>query len=277
MANKQETTYWREQTNLIEQQFNEKNRQFFDDFRSYLLLSSLFYDEHKVTEQVYAIAMDLLEAQTHGEEAQHYFGNDPKGVADELLANTPKSNLKERLKLAYLTVGISWGIKFIADFTNQGPLVLNLLDYLLTGLVTVVAVIGIFAIISKTIYQKKGTSKVIRFGSLWLVVSGWIGLSLLINLLTPNWWLLTIVFPFDVVLVGSLLVAAIVFVVSRKEKAFYPIVFLLGVFVLLGCLQKAMAFYHIGDPSWMTGGLLTLLVVGFLIFLWWTRRVMKKQ
>ena len=28
MANKQETTYWREQTNLIEQQFNEKNRQF---------------------------------------------------------------------------------------------------------------------------------------------------------------------------------------------------------------------------------------------------------
>ncbi|WP_236598590.1 hypothetical protein [Enterococcus casseliflavus] len=66
MANKQETTYWREQTNLIEQQFNEKNRQFFDDFRSYLLLSSLFYDEHKVTEQVYAIAMDLLEAQTHG-------------------------------------------------------------------------------------------------------------------------------------------------------------------------------------------------------------------
>lgn len=42
MANKQETTYWRKQTNLIEQQFNEKNRQFFDDFRSYLLLSSLF-------------------------------------------------------------------------------------------------------------------------------------------------------------------------------------------------------------------------------------------
>ncbi len=36
-------------------------------------------------------------------------------VADELLANTPKSNLKERLKLAYLAVGISWGIKFIAD------------------------------------------------------------------------------------------------------------------------------------------------------------------
>lgn len=71
---------------------------------------------------------------------------DPKGVADELLANTPKSNLEERLKLAYLAVGISWGIKFIADFTNQGPLVLNLLDYLLTGLVTVVAVIGIFAI-----------------------------------------------------------------------------------------------------------------------------------
>ena len=108
-------------------------------------------------------------------------------------------------------------------------------------------------------------------------MSGWIGLSLLINLLTPNWWLLTIVFPFDVVLVGSLLVAAIVFVVSRKEKAFYPIVFLLGVFVLLGCLQKTMAFYHIGDPSWMTGGCLTLLVVGFLIFLWWTRRVMKEQ
>ncbi|MBV6371400.1 MULTISPECIES: hypothetical protein [Enterococcus] len=277
MVNKQETTYWREQTNLIEQQFNEKNRQFFDDFRSYLLLSSLFYDEHKVTEQVYAIAMDLLEAQTHGEEAQHYFGNDPKGVADELLANTPKSNLKERLKLAYLAIGISWGIKFIADFTNQGPLVLNLLAYVLTGLVTVLAVIGIFSVISKTIYQKKGTKKAFCFGSLWLVMSGWIGLSLLINLLTPNWWLLTIAFPFDVVLVGSLLVAAIVFVVFRKEKAFYPIAFLLGVFVLLGCLQKALVFYHIGERSWMTGGFLTLLVVGFLIFLWWTRRVMKEQ
>ncbi len=99
------------------------------------------------------------------EKSATLFGNDPKGVADELLANTPKSNLKERLKLAYLAVGISWGIKFIADFTNQGPLVLNLLDYLLTGLVTVVAVIGIL-IISKTIYQKKDTSKVIRFG--WL-------------------------------------------------------------------------------------------------------------
>ena len=58
----------------------------------------------------------------------------------------------------------------------------------------------------------------IRFGSLWLVVSGWIGLSLLINLLKPNWWLLTIAFPFDVVLVGSLLVAAIVLLYHAKKK-----------------------------------------------------------
>lgn len=54
---------YRDATNKILKQFNEENKTYFEELRSYLLISSLLYDETSMNEQIYSIVQDLLEAQ----------------------------------------------------------------------------------------------------------------------------------------------------------------------------------------------------------------------
>jgi DNA-binding ferritin-like protein (Dps family) len=195
MNKRKQMASYRAKTNEISKKLSVKNRKFFEDLREYLLFSSVFYDEYVVVGQVYEIANDLLEAQNQGEEAQEYFGTNPQKIADELLRNTPKSSFMNQLSLLFIMIGISWLIKLISDFSSNS-VQLNLFSYITTAMYSIFIVISFFFVMKKTIYLKKSfiANKTKRFLILWLVALLWIGGSVLLNLFTPDIWLVTISF-----------------------------------------------------------------------------------
>ena len=67
----------------------------------------------------------------------------------------------------------------------------------------------------------------------------WIGGLVLLNLYTPNLFVVTLSYPMDMVLMLVLLVAACALIFScAKEKDFYPVAFMLTIFVMPGILQR---------------------------------------
>lgn len=279
MNKKEQLTYYRDKTNEISKQLSASNQKYFEDLREYLLFSSLFQDEYAVVAQVYEIANDLLEAQKHGEKAEEYFGKNPKEMADELLRHTPKSRLSDQLYLIYMMVGISWLIKLFNDFSANNILQLNLFSYILTAVYSILLVILFFYGMQKTVYLKKSfiNSKAKKFMILWGIASLWIGGLVLLNLYTPNLFVVTLSYPMDMVLMLVLLVAACALIFLRKEKDFYPIAFMLTVFVGLGVIQRWAFKENWTDAIWYKGMLIALLLAAFAVYIIWTRRSAKDK
>ena len=274
MNKKKQLAYYRDKTNEISKQLSASNQKYFEDLREYLFFSSLFQDEYAVVAQVYEIANDLLEAQNHGETAEEYFGKNPKEMADELLRNTPKSRLIDQLNLIYIMVGVSWLVKLFNDFSSDSVLQLNLYSYVTTAVFSVVLVILFFFGVQKTIYLKQGffQSKLKKFLVLWVI-----GGLVLLNLYTPNLFVVTLSYPMDMVLMLVLLVAACALIFLRKEKDFYPVAFMLTIFVILGILQRWASKENLTNDNRFKGLLIALLVAAFAVYILWTRRSAKDK
>ncbi|MCI5686440.1 MAG: hypothetical protein MR320_13790 [Enterococcus gallinarum] len=279
MNKKKQLAYYRDKTNEISKQLSASNQKYFEDLREYLFFSSLFQDEYAVVAQVYEIANDLLEAQNHGETAEEYFGKNPKEMADELLRNTPKSRLIDQLNLIYIMVGVSWLVKLFNDFSSDSVLQLNLYSYVTTAVFSVVLVILFFFGVQKTIYLKQGffQSKLKKFLVLWVISMVWIGGLVLLNLYTPNLFVVTLSYPMDMVLMLVLLVAACALIFLRKEKDFYPVAFMLTIFVILGILQRWASKENLTNDNRFKGLLIALLVAAFAVYILWTRRSAKDK
>lgn len=279
MNKKKQMALYRGKTNEIAKKLLGSNQKFFEELREYVLFSSLFYDEATIVAQLYEIANDLFEAQRHGEEAQHYFGNNPKEAADEILRNTPKSRLSDQLYLIYMMVGISWLIQLFNDFSANNILQLNLFSYAITAVYSILLVILFFFGMQKTIYLKKNfiNSKAKKFLILWGIASLWIGGLILLNRYTPNLWLVTVPSPMDSVFMLMLLVAAWSMLYLRKEKDFYPFGFMLTIFVVLGVIQRWAFKENWTDEVWYKGMLIALLLAAFAVYIIWTRRSTKEK
>ena len=219
MNKKKQLAYYRDKTNEISKQLSASNQKYFEDLREYLLFSSLFQDEYAVVAQVYEIANDLLEAQNHGETAEEYFGKNPKEMADELLRNTPKSRLIDQLNLIYIMVGVSWLVKLFNDFSSDSVLQLNLLFLCDNCCFSVVLVILFFFGCKNDLFKARFfQSKLKKFLVLWVIAMVWIGGLVLLNLYTPNLFVVTLSYPMDMVLMLVLLVAACALIFLAQGK-----------------------------------------------------------
>lgn len=214
---------YRDATNKILKQFNEENKTYFEELRSYLLISSLLYDETSMNEQIYSIVQDLLEAQKNGESAINFFGNQPKSIADEILKHSKLSSWKERFQLIGIIVGITWTFSFISDFSNYGPVTINPLKYLLLTLLAVLMVGATFKVMKISSFKKKTKiSKTKEFLRIWLFFVVYIGLSLIIMIFVPNVLSFSILYPADLIIVSSITLIGLIAVLVQKEPSFYP-------------------------------------------------------
>ena len=214
---------YRDATNKILKQFNEENKTYFEELRSYLLISSLLYDETSMNEQIYSIVQDLLEAQKNGESAINFFGNQPKSIADEILKHSKLSSWKERFQLIGIIVGITWAFSFISDFSNYGPVTINPLKYLLLTLLAVLMVGATFKVMKISSFKKKTKiSKTKEFLRIWLFFVVYIGLSLMIMIFVPNVLSFSILYPADLIIVSSITLIGLIAVLVQKEPSFYP-------------------------------------------------------
>lgn len=213
---------YREATNKIEEQFHDENKKYFEELRSYLLFSSLLYDEASMNEQIYSIAQDLLEAQLNGESAIDFFGHHPKASADEILKHSKLSSWKERSQWVGIVVGITWAFAFISDFSNRGSVTVNPLKYLLLALLALLMLGGAFKLFKRSSFKTKKLSKTKEFLLVWLFCGVYIGLALIITFFSPNILSFIIPYPADLIVVSLVTLIVFIVVFSQKNRSFYP-------------------------------------------------------
>lgn len=271
--------YYREKMNRLEEQLLSENRQYFDDLRSYMLFSSLLYDEGDINEQIYVLANDLLAAQADGITAVEFFGNEPKQMADELISNMPKSTWKERGQLVLLVFGILWGIKLISNFGRTGTVMINPLSYLFDVVLAGVAVTMVFLIAQKSVYAdntwiSKNSSQIILMITVFVIfITGSVSGSFLI----PDLWRIVIPYPFDLAAILLLCIFAGGLILFRKMTEFYPVLFVLFTYALIGGIQRyAVAHQQESTPLFVALPIVVVLAA-FVLYLIWNRRIIKNK
>lgn len=271
--------YYREKMNRLEEQLLSENRQYFDELRSYMLFSSLLYDEGDINEQIYVLANDLLAAQADGITAVEFFGNEPKQMADELISNMPKSTWKERGQLVLLVFGILWGIKLISNFGRTGTVMINPLSYLFDVVLAGVAVTMVFLIAQKSVYAdntwiSKNSSQIILMITVFVIfITGSVSGSFLI----PDLWRIVIPYPFDLAAILLLCIFAGGLILFRKMTEFYPVLFVLFTYALIGGIQRyAVAHQQESTPLFVALPIVVVLAA-FVLYLIWNRRIIKNK
>lgn len=271
--------YYREKMNRLEEQLLSENRQYFDELRSYMLFSSLLYDEGDINEQIYVLANDLLAAQADGITAVEFFGNEPKQMADELISNMPKSTWKERGQLVLLVFGILWGIKLISNFGRTGTVMINPLSYLFDVVLAGVAVTMVFLIAQKSVYAdntwiSKNSSQIILMITVFVIfITGSVSGSFLI----PDLWRIVIPYPFDLAAILLLCIFTGAWILFRKMTEFYPLLFVLFTYALIGGIQRyAVAHQQESTPLFVALPIVVVLAA-FVLYLIWNRRIIKNK
>ncbi|MCU4715788.1 hypothetical protein OCE25_26290 [Bacillus cereus] len=68
-----------EQNNKIGEQLSPENKIYYEDILLYMRTFGFFYEELETEQHLMVILQDILEAQKHGESAEEYLGENPKG------------------------------------------------------------------------------------------------------------------------------------------------------------------------------------------------------
>ena len=186
------------QLNQLEQQLTLSDAQYFQDLRLYLLTKELFGSNEKaITRQLLTMLQDFLDASQHGETASQFFGNDPAGLADALLAELPRNSRWQQIHFVGLLILISWFFVILNANTATG-FRLNWLLLFAAPLVEIIAIALIFKIMNHAIYAditpfKQETVPVVLITTLTLIML--IGLFLVtprfgswVFIFLPNPW-----------------------------------------------------------------------------------------
>ncbi|WP_311407839.1 DUF1129 family protein [Liquorilactobacillus uvarum] len=265
----------RDETNELKKQLEESNAKFFDDLRSYLITSGIFYDEEDVTEQIYNVCLDLIEAQGNGQTAEEYFGKDSRKLANSMIKNFKHAGLREMFNITLIPIGIFWLITFMSDFANSGALKINVLEYLLMAGLSVALTCIVFSLVHKSIYLSENNilrkSKIAGFIAGTVFFASFILLFLSISLWTPNFLTIKIAYPYDTILILALAFVFIAWIISSKQVYLYPITPFIILIALVGIIQRIPAIVNaIGTDNFKYLSI-GAVIIGFLANIIWSR------
>lgn len=190
-----EETY-REKILEIEEKLTADNRQYFDAFYEKILAKgAIKYKEKAMLETVYNLLLDLLDAQVGGQKASDYFGVTSDVLAENMLQKMPKASPAEIKSIIYFVAisALVWQyIGSVIWFSNQ-PLAFSWVEYLVGGLVYVLAAYIFFIFIIKNIAGKSKKTTYLIGGGYFIVVIGIFVITKLllghIQVLYINTWL----------------------------------------------------------------------------------------
>ncbi len=277
---KSKVDFFREETNKIVEQFLPANQRYFDNLRTYLITAGLFYDEEEINEQVYEMANDLLEAQKNGESAEDFFGKDAKSNANQLIQHFQKTSWSGRLKISGIVLVVIWLIELMRDFSKQGVFTLNLLKYGLMGIASWFFVVVIFKIFHRTILisseKESKKKKISSFLLLWLFAFLSIGCLILIMLFTPNFGVIKIFYPWDILCLLVVMLGSSVTILVKKWQEFYAMIVMIFAFGLTGLLIRVPFFARLLSEKEKMYASVGLIVIGYLIYLGFSTYLVKK-
>ena len=89
----------------LQESLTKENNEYYGNLVIYVRAMSLFRDEKKSEELLLEVLQDILDAQNQGISAEHYFGRNPKKIADEIIKQLP-INLLDTLKIFLSSLGV---------------------------------------------------------------------------------------------------------------------------------------------------------------------------
>ena len=263
-----------EETQSLVQTFSQEDQAYFQDLWDYFNFAGFLYEERALKEQVYNLALDFSQASGDGWTAKDYFGQDPKGMADQIIENMPKESTRSVLKYGAIVSGIVIFYRLLSDFASQAVLVLKPLVYLTDSFLGILAVGLLFYLLRRLIFAEEKSKKAI-YGAVVLVLGIYFISEIVGVRFLPAFAWLTVPNPWDTLLITG--ASGVLILWQWKEEIGRAFVFPILAFLVVGFLHRWTLAQGIQNST-MTMILPTvIIVIGLMIYYWFTIRALKKN
>ena len=263
-----------EETQALVQTFSQEDQAYFQDLWDYFNFAGFLYEEKALKEQVYNLALDFSQASGDGWKAKDYFGQDPKGMADQILENMPKESTRSVLKYGAIVSGIVIFYRLLSDFASQSVLVLKPLVYLTDSILGILAVGLLFYLLRRLIFAEEKSKKAIYVAVVLVLGIYFISEIVGVRFLPAFAWL-TVPNPWDTLLITG--ASGVLILWQWKEEIGRAFVFPILAFLVVGFLHRWTLAQGIQNST-MTMFLPTvIIVIGLMIYYWFTIRALKKN
>lgn len=263
-----------EETQALVQTFSQEDQAYFQDLWDYFNFAGFLYEEKALKEQVYNLALDFSQASGDGWKAKDYFGQDPKGMADQILENMPKESTRSVLKYGAIVSGIVIFYRLLSDFASQSVLVLKPLVYLTDSILGILAVGLLFYLLRRLIFAEEKSKKAIYVAVVLVLGIYFISEIVGVRFLSAFAWL-TVPNPWDTLLITG--ASGVLILWQWKEEIGRAFVFPILAFLVVGFLHRWTLAQGIQNST-MTMFLPTvIIVIGLMIYYWFTIRALKKN
>ena len=263
-----------EETQALVETFSQEDQAYFQDLWDYFNFTGFLYEEKALREQVYNLALDFSQASGDGLTAKDYFGQDPKGMTDQILENMPKESTRSVLKYGAIVSGIVIFYRLLSDFASQAVLVLKPLVYLTDAILGLLAVGLLFYLLRRLIFAEEKSKKTIYVVVVLVLGIYFISEMVGVRFLPALAWL-TVPSPWDTfIMIGA---SAGLILWQWKEEFARAFIFPILSFLVVGFLHRWTLAQGIQNSS-MTIILPTVIIAaGLVIYYWFTIRALKKN
>ena len=263
-----------EETQALVQTFSQEDQTYFQDLWDYFNFAGFLYEEKALREQVYNLARDFSQASRDGLTAQDYFGQDPKGMADQILENMPKESTRSVLKYGAIVSGIVIFYRLLSEFASQSVLILKPLVYLTDAILGLLAVGLLFYLLRRLIFAEEKSKKAIYVAVVLILGIYFMSEIVGVRFLPALAWL-TVPSPWDTLLITGASSALIFW--QWKDEIGRAFVFPILAFLVVGFLHRWTLAQGIQNST-MTIILPTvIIVIGLMMYYWFTIRALKKN
>ena len=263
-----------EETQALVQTFSQEDQAYFQDLWDYFNFAGFLYEERALREQVYNLALDFSQASGDGLTAKDYFGQDPKGMADQILENMPKESTQSVLKYGAIISGIVIFYRLLSDFASQAVLVLKPLVYLTDSILGILVVGLLFYLLRRLIFAEEKSKKAIYVAVVFVLGFYFASEIVGVRFLPAIAWL-TVPNPWDTFLITEACAGLILW--QWKEEFARAFIFPILSFLVVGFLHRWTLAQGIQNST-MTIILPTvIIVIGLMIYYWFTIRALKKN
>ena len=263
-----------EETQALVQTFSQEDQAYFQDLWDYFNFAGFLYEEKALREQVYNLALDFSQASGDGLTAKDYFGQDPKGMADQIIENMPKESTRSVLKYGAIVSGIVIFYRLLSDFASQAVLVLKPLVYLTDSILGLLAVGLLFYLLRRLIFAEEKSKKAIYVAFVLVLGFYFVGEIVGVRFLPAFAWL-AVPSPWDTLLMTGASGALILW--QWKEELGRAFIFPIVAFLVVGFLHRWTLAQGVQNLA-MTVLLPTVIIVfGLVIYYWFTIRALKKN
>lgn len=263
-----------EETQALVQTFSQEDQAYFQDLWDYFNFAGFLYEEKALREQVYNLALDFSQASGDGWKAKDYFGQDPKGMADQIIENMPKESTRSVLKYGAIVSGIVIFYRLLSDFASQAVLVLKPLVYLTDSILGLLAVGLLFYLLRRLIFAEEKSKKAIYVAFVLVLGFYFVGEIVGVRFLPAFAWL-AVPSPWDTLLMTGASGALILW--QWKEEFGRAFIFPIIAFLVVGFLHRWTLAQGVQNLA-MTVLLPTMIIVfGLVIYYWFTIRALKKN